>query len=466
MTTKRMMLLMAVLFQALFSQSAEAGITVRTGETVGRIKPMNAVNNGPQSDNPTNKVGNFRAYKAARFPYARLHDAPIHWGWAHTVDITCVFPDFDADVDDPASYDFTLTDALLKDIHNAGTEVFYRLGQSIEKWSKKYGVLPPADYKKWARICEHVIRHYNEGWADGFHYDIRYWEIWNEPDLGFKDGRWKKNMSPTWNGSDQDFFRFYEVASKHLNKCFPDLEIGGPALCENDDWADNFLKYMSEHKVEIDFFSYHLYASTPQRYMEKNALIRSMLDKYGYTGTDMILDEWNYLSNWTTEWPYTMEVVTSYKGAAFAAAVMSVSQNGPADMLMYYDARPRVSYNGLFNQYTSAPMPQYYSLYAWKNLVRLGSQIEAEVSGEEDVYVIAAKGAYGEVGILVTYFTDDKNVVSDKVIELEVEGCDIRESVSHLTDSWHLYTEVPIDFVEGKATLWLSPNSVTYISLN
>ena len=80
--------------------------------------------------------------------------------------------------------------------------------------------------------------------------------------------------------------------------------------------------------------------------------------------------------------------------------------------------------------------------------------------------MIAAKGADGEVGILVTYFTDDKNVVSDKVIELEVEGCDIRESVSHLTDSWHLYTEVPIDFVEGKATLWLSPNSVTYISLN
>ena len=47
---------------------------------------------------------------------------------------------------------------------------------------------------------------------------------------------------------------------------FPDLEIGGPALCENDAWADNFLKYMSEHKVDLDFFSYHLYTSTPQRH--------------------------------------------------------------------------------------------------------------------------------------------------------------------------------------------------------
>lgn len=460
---KMTMILMAVLL--LLSQIADAGIVVKTGEAAGPIKLMNAVNNGPLSDNPKTKTSNFRAYKAAEFPYARLHDAPINWGWAHTVDITCVFPDFDADVNDPKSYDFTLTDVLLKDIHQSGTKVFYRLGQSIEKWSKKYGVLPPKDYKKWAKICEHIIRHYNEGWADGFHYDIKYWEIWNEPDLGFKDGRWKKNMSPTWNGSDTDFFRFYEIVANYLNKYFPDLEIGGPALCENDEWADNFLKYMSEHKVELDFFSYHLYTSTPQRHMQKNAHIKSLLDKYGYSDTDMILDEWNYLSNWTTEWPYTMEVVTSHKGAAFVAAVMSVAQDGPVDMLMYYDARLRVAYNGLFDFYTSAPLPQYYSLYAWKNLVRLGTQVKTEVE-EDDVYVVSAVGENGKAGILVTYFTNDKNVVGDKIVELEVKDYDIKESVSHVVDSHHLYTEVPVEFVDGKTTLWLSPNSVTYIELN
>ena len=460
---KMTMILMAILL--LLSQIADAGIVVKTGEAAGPIKLMNAVNNGPLSDNPKTKTSNFRAYKAAEFPYARLHDAPINWGWAHTVDITCVFPDFDADVNDPESYDFTLTDVLLKDIHQSGTKVFYRLGQSIEKWSKKYGVLPPKDYKKWAKICEHIIRHYNEGWADGFHYDIKYWEIWNEPDLGFKDGRWKKNMSPTWNGSDADFFRFYEIVANYLNKHFPDLESGGPALCENDEWADNFLKYMSEHKVELDLFSYHLYTSTPQRHMEKNAHIKSLLDKYGYSDTDMILDEWNYLSNWTTEWPYTMEVVTSHKGAAFVAAVMSVAQDGPVDMLMYYDARPRVAYNGLFDFYTSAPLPQYYSLYAWKNLVRLGTQVKAEVE-EDDVYVVSAVGENGKAGILVTYFTNDKNVVGDKVVELEVKDYGIKESVSHVVDAHHLYTEVPVESVDGKTALWLSPNSVTYIELN
>ena len=145
---------------------------------------------------------------------------------------------------------------------------------------------------------------------------------------------------------------------------------------------------------------------------------------------------------------------------------MSVSQDGPADMLMYYDARPRVAYNGLFDFYTSATMPQYYSLYAWKNLVRLGTQVEAGIDGEENLYVTAATDENGKVGILVSYFTDDKNVVADKVVELVVEDCDIKDSVSHVTDKYHLYTEEPVEFVDGKTTLWLSPNSVTYIEIN
>lgn len=132
---------------------------------------------------------------------------------------------------------------------------------------------------------------------------------------------------------------------------------------------------------------------------------------------------------------------------------------------MYYDARPRVAYNGLFDHYTQAPMPQYYALYAWKNLVRLGTQVRSEVS-DDDIYVVSAKGEDGTVGILVTYFTNDKNVVGDKVVELDVRDMDIKESVSHVTDKHLRYTEIPVEFVDGKTTLWLSPNSVTYIELN
>ena len=72
-----------------------------------------------------------------------------------------MFPDLDANVNNPKSYDFTLTDSLLAVMMRAGTKPFFRLGQSIEHDPKKYGVYPPKNYKKWAKICEHVIRHYN-----------------------------------------------------------------------------------------------------------------------------------------------------------------------------------------------------------------------------------------------------------------------------------------------------------------
>ena len=125
-----------VLFALASILSVRAQVIVKTNEEVGTIKVMNAVNNGPAVAGSTQKKGNAQAYKDAGFGYARLHDAPIAWKWAHTVDISCVFPDFSADEKDPKSYDFTLTDKLIKEIYDSGTKVFYGLGQSIEHWPK------------------------------------------------------------------------------------------------------------------------------------------------------------------------------------------------------------------------------------------------------------------------------------------------------------------------------------------
>lgn len=134
-------------------------------KVLGKLKPMNAVNNGPVRAPKAQARGNFDAYAAAGFPYARLHDANLcySYGGPHVVDITAIFPNFDADENNPDSYDFLLTDRYLSNIVDAGTKVFYRLGQSIEHWAKKYDIFAPKDFHKWARICEHIILHYNVG---------------------------------------------------------------------------------------------------------------------------------------------------------------------------------------------------------------------------------------------------------------------------------------------------------------
>ena len=151
-------------------------VSVDFAKKLGKMKPMHAVNNGPvYKFAEDQRVTNIDAFREAGIPYARTHDASFYsdYGGEHTVDVVAIFPDFTKDPNDPASYDFTLTDEYMKVMIFAGVEPFYRLGNKIEHWPKKYGTLPPPDFKKWAVICEHIIRHYTEGWADGFRYDMK-----------------------------------------------------------------------------------------------------------------------------------------------------------------------------------------------------------------------------------------------------------------------------------------------------
>lgn len=454
---------MSVLSLILISLCSIVPAEVNVGTEVdGRIKLMNAVNNGPVVSKSDQVRDNFKSYMDCSIPYARTHDAAFEsaYGGEHTVDISAIFTDFSKDVNDPVSYDFALTDCYLGNIRAAGTQVFFRLGQKIEHNSKKYNILPPADYHKWAEICEHVIRHYNEDWADGFHWDIRYWEIWNEPDLDMDNEAWKINPR-TWGGSSEEFFKFYSTVALHLKKQFPELKIGGPAIAHNEKWAADFLTYMSGNRVALDFFSWHIYDTRPDRFVSKAESIRKLLDGNGYGEAESILDEWNYIKDWTGAFQSSINTIMSLKGAAFVAAVLQSCQNAPVDMLMYYDARPS-AFNGLFDYYTYAPLPSYYVFYAWNKLLSLGNQLPA-VSSDSDVYVTAASDGKGRSAILVSRYNDDNNVVEKKRVRLNLGENVCGEVTAHLTDSAHLYTEIPVSYESCSVEFTLEPNSFIII---
>ena len=137
----------------------------------GKFRILNATNGGPWHKRHAQDQWrtNLEDYKAARFRYTRNHDSAMCgvYGGPYSHDISCIFPNFDLDPYDPASYDFACTDEAILVALDAETETFFRLGQTIEHHIKKHATLPPKDFKKWAVICEHIIRHYNEGWADG-----------------------------------------------------------------------------------------------------------------------------------------------------------------------------------------------------------------------------------------------------------------------------------------------------------
>lgn len=385
-------------------------------DRAGAIKPLNAVNNGPAGSR-VRGTSNFDDYKALKIPFARLHDSAFcsGYGGEYAVDVHRVFPDFSADENDPASYLFAPTDTYLSTIAEAGTGIFYRLGASIEHGYKR-GTYPPTDFAKWARICAHIIRHYNEGWANGFHLGIFYFEIWNEPDCRNRDG-----SNPCWQGTNWEFAVFFDTVARHLKKEFPALKIGGPAFCSL--WgkdATEILSYMKEKKTPLDFLSYHWYG---RRMMDLRDTLRrapGLLAENGYAGLETVLNEWNYIMGWQNdEWRYSLAMEKGKKGAAFAAAAMCVAQYEPLDMLMYYDARP-CGMNGLFDTDTLRPLPTYGAFALFREVRELGQAVPVEQNYEEGIYGIASYRD-GEGAVLLSHYSDEDGE-GEKTVRLSLRN--------------------------------------------
>ncbi len=383
-------------------------VRIDFSKKVTAIRPLHGVNNGPRTYSFFHNTSEY--FVEAGIPFARLHDTEYPYGSGHFVDIPCIFKNWDADENDPASYDFEFTDMYLQAILDVGTEVFFRLGVSIEHAPIKRNIRMPKDFNKWARICEHIVRHYNEGWANGHEWNIRYWEIWNEP-----------VSIAMWLGSTEDYCRLYSITANHLKKCFGDsIKVGGfassgftgcaeknPAIHQQYllEFADDFFKYITapETKAPLDFLSWHLY--TRDVYMLESCAqyARKLLKDHGFENAESILDEWNYSG------PDMFNEMRNETGAAFAAGCLIAMQHNGVNVGCYYDAQPSMCYCGIFSLETRKPTKAFYSLKAWNELYKLGTEVESS-SGSSDIRVCAAKNE-NEAGILVSCFGNtEKNL--------------------------------------------------------
>ena len=442
-------------------------ISVDFSKPVGTIRALHGVNSGPRTYSFYHNTTEY--FIEAGIPYSRLHDIEYPYGSGHFVDIPCIFKNFDADENDPASYDFEMTDMYIQAIYEAGTKAFYRLGVSIEHAPVKRNVYAPKDPAKWARICEHIVRHYNEGWANGFHYGIEYWEIWNEPE---GEGTWRQTM---WIGTNEQYFNLYSVTANHLKKCFPNIKVGGYAGCgfraaftenpgENSkkilEFADLFFKYITAPgtRAPLDFFSWHIYSNDLYLYEKYVVYARNLLDKYGFSNTESIMDEWNYGHR------ETFKHLRDEYGASLAAGVLCVMQRGGVALAHYYDAQPAMCYCGIFSPETDKPTKTFYSLKAWNELYKLGREVES-TSDCPDVRLCAA-GDGKKGGILISSYEAE-----DTDLWIDVNGLHGENGVKarvYATDKDHMFEVVSEEVFFGDKIRFLrkkDAHTTLYIEL-
>ncbi len=201
---------------------------------------------------------------------------------------TSLFPDWSADVDDPASYNFAATDQWVEAVQSIGAEVMFTVASSIP--SNK---LPAEDVEVYGRVVEHIVRHYSQGWAGGPTTPIRIYEFGDQPDFG----------PLHFAGRPEEFYAMYRAFSEAVHHVDPTLTVGGPATAfplELDaPYREGFLEFVRTNDLPLDFFSFLWFTDgsrDPLDYRYVSEQLRALLDRYGFTDTDLTLSYWNYLA--------------------------------------------------------------------------------------------------------------------------------------------------------------------------
>ena len=96
---------------------------------------------------------------------------------------------------------------------------------------------PPKDYHAWAELVYQWARHCAERYG-AREVESWYWEVWNEPDIGY------------WQGTPQEYYKLYDFAADAVKRALPTARIGGPHCTgPASPQAANFLRGFLEHAL-------------------------------------------------------------------------------------------------------------------------------------------------------------------------------------------------------------------------
>lgn len=378
-------------------------IAVDFEKKTGRIKPMHGINGGPRLGGYNLPFDFSDEFTEMGVPYVRTDSSAGEYGLNQFINIHCIFPDFDQDPECEQSYNFLPTDLYIASVVGTGAEIFYRLGESVEPYSHKIFARPPKDIEKWATVCEHIVMHYNEGWANGFKYNIKHWEIWNAPDTaeGFV-------------GDPKEYFELYAATAKRLRERFPKIKIGAYGMrgfySQNRldateemktyvPFMQQFFSFVNRNEVPLDFFTWACYTSNPEELAMHIKYARTYLDGVGLRRTKSIIAEYNTHRKGHTPIALQKDFPTEL------GASLILAQKSSLDMMMYSSSDIQSGNNGLFtmDDYTT---PHHYAAYrvmcAYGKLYKLGTAYETTGDYRKELYSLAASDGNEASILLVT----------------------------------------------------------------
>jgi len=198
----------------------------------------------------------------------------------------------DADLGNPADYDFSGADTALSEIAGAGAAVYLRLGESYN------GPNHTADPVAWAKVAANIYRHVIGAFKPSIGVaavDPVYVEVHNEPDGGF------------WRGSAAEFHTLFRETVTRVRAVAAaagrTVRIGGPGFTRSilttatvaGNPANGFVGAVGADS--LDFYSAHHYGSCSTATLAASASflrsLRALVDGQGGAGKPIHVTEWN-----------------------------------------------------------------------------------------------------------------------------------------------------------------------------
>lgn len=412
-----------------------------------KIKPLNGMGNGPLYWFQDNRfhIDWRTAFEDLNIPIIRYHDVEFtNEKQNEAVNVSKIFPDFNADASLPESYNFEATDTLLSTASHLKAKIIFRLGENIKnEWYFAGNNTPPSDFKKWAYIVERIIAHYEDGWDNGYHYTNILWEVWNEPD----------NKS-CWSGTIEQYCEFYKTVCQHILSKHPNIDIS-PAYALHQKNRLKIYKCIKENNLRINHCFVHVYTHDFSSSKNRVEMLRQELQYYGLNA-DLILGEWNFYSpNGNMEQTY--DFIQTQQGAAWVAKQLVHFQAiEELKGAVYYASDMPGFWTGLYKlnyeKKNIVLLPTYTVFKYFGELYRLGNEIMLEHI-PKDIYALAASDGK-ETGIMVVNYSSKV-----KKISIQIRNMPIINKAIRVKDKIY-------EPKNGIISLSLEPYDVSYININ
>jgi xylan 1,4-beta-xylosidase len=245
-------------------------------------------------------------------------------------------------------------------------------------------VVDPSSYEQWDELIYQMVRHYKER-SSG----IQYWEVANEPDIG-EDGGCPYLFTP------ENYTRYYRHTVNAIRRADPSAKVGGPALANSRSAIlPALLDFVEKNKTPLDFVSWHIYNSDPQKVRATIDYVHDLLKNHPALKPETILNEWNMALRDPPQNPqfqpcYILETAWQMKEAGldyscyyhirdfpidFDTFARFMSPRGVALMARWWNRSTQ--WDGLFD-YGGRIRPSYYSFKLLSRLTGEKLRVETE----------------------------------------------------------------------------------------